>query len=121
MRYKGWITTLFSLVFIAGIALIGYAFLLPDWTKKQAVSYGFLWLIGFGYLLYAILISYFFIFLKILNYQSLVFTIPLAFVFFIIFVTSPLPLWARALLVFAGIMITVPVNIFVENFHKKKL
>ncbi len=121
MKHKGWNTTLFSLVFIATPAIIGYAFLLPDWTQKQVVNYGYLWLIGLAFLVYAVLISYFFIFLRVLYYDSLIFSIPLAFVFFLIFISPQLPWWARALIVFGGIFITIPISIMVQKFHKKEL
>lgn len=112
-KYHGWNTALFALVFIAAFALIGYIFLLPDWTNRIVLPYIYLWMIGLGFTIYSFLITWLFIWLKVLTYDSFTFIVPLSIIFVIILVTYPLPWWARTLLVFGGIFITIPVNIIV--------
>ena len=111
----GWLNALFALLFIAVPAIVGFYFLLPDWTGYDVVSYGSMWGIGLGFAVYVIIASTLVIYFKILTIDSLNFDIPITLVFVAMFVTSGIPLWGRILLVITCVLLTFPVNILVSK------
>ena len=119
---KNWETIIFALLFIAAPALIGFYFLLPDWRpdNKPLLSYGYIWLISLGFIVFVGLLSALFIYLNYINWSSMKFIIPIVITFSIMYVTYPLPIWARAVLVIVSITFSFPINMFVDKIINKK-
>lgn len=118
IKNDSWMNALFSLVFIAVPALIMYYFLLPDWTGKEVVTYPYIWLISFSFLAYVALLSFLLIRFNILSFQSLNFNVPLALCLVLIFVTYDVDLWGRALILIAGILTALPMNMITDKYKK---
>jgi hypothetical protein len=120
-KTNNWINTLFALIFIAIPSLIIFYFLLPTWSNKLVISYWKMWIVAIGFCFYSFAISFGFVYFKILSIDSLNFNIPITLSLMTIFVSYNLPTWAIFLIVVLVIITSFPINIWTQNYKKKKI
>ncbi|MCK5945752.1 MAG: hypothetical protein KAG04_00620 [Mycoplasmataceae bacterium] len=118
-KNDGWMNALFALLLIVVPVLVGFYFLLPDWTGRYVISYGAMWGVAIGFIAYVVLISYILIKVKLLTLDSIAFNIPVTIVMVGIFVSPYLPIWARGLIVLTLIMSALPANMLVTRIKEE--
>ena len=114
-KNDGWINALSAMLLIVVPVLIGFYFLLPDWTSKWVISYGVMWGVSFGFMAYVAIMSYILIHFKVLTIDSIAFNIPITIVMVGIFLSPGIAIWARGLIVLGLILTAIPSNMLVTK------
>ncbi len=112
---------LFSLVFVAGPALLMFYFWLPEWNdNKYQIPIGYLYLSAFGLVIFTFLATFLFVYLGLISFDALRFSLPLALAFAVILVSSFWPTWVRAFAVILTVMFAWPINGLISRFNFKR-
>lgn len=115
-KHDGWITALYTLVFIAIPCIVGIFFLIDMDTNRPLV-----WGIGASILGGTNLLTYIAYKVKLLAIDAFTFVFPISVVFFGIYGTMYENWWLMLIVAIIGVLTSLPTNMVVTNQKDKQL
>lgn len=119
-RRASWIKTLYALFVIAVPALLLWIFFSDDFLAIQPLAWGWQVTLALGFVAGTTLVTVILIHFQLLEPSVLAFTLPVAICFMVIFLTSALAPWQRALLLAPFLCLTIPIHMLCKKWELKR-
>ncbi len=120
-RTGAWTQALVTLVFILIPAIVMWVFLSKDFNAKVVLSLGELWSVAIGFIVYALFITLFLMWIQLIWIDTMNFTLPVAIVLMSILLSQNIVIWGRALIVIGLIFTALPVNMITIRYIEHKI
>ncbi len=118
-------TPLFTFFVIAVPCLLLWIFFSNDFPFATYFNISYDWwiklLIGLAFIIGSFLITFLFVYLKILKISIFMFSLPVAICFITIFVTDQLEPWIRSLITIPFFFLIIPIAIVIKKIEIKKI